>query len=44
MLGPAGLLVPTEREKAMASYELSPTAVRKARDLIGAHQYLLDSD
>ena len=28
----------------MASYELNPTAVRKARDLIDAHQYVLDSD
>ena len=44
MLGPAALLVPTEREKAMASYKLSPTAVRKARVLIGANQYVLDSD
>ena len=28
----------------MASYELNPTAVRKARDLIDARQYVLDSD
>ena len=28
----------------MASYELNPIAVQKARDLIDAHQYVLDSD
>ena len=28
----------------MASYELNPIAVRKARDLIDARQYVLDSD
>jgi hypothetical protein len=28
----------------MASYELNPKAVRKAQDLIDAHQYVLDSD
>lgn len=28
----------------MASYELNPAAVRRARALIGAHQYVLDSD
>ena len=28
----------------MASYELNPTAVLKARDLIDARQYVLDSD
>ena len=28
----------------MASYELNPIAVRKARDLIDAHQYVLDSN
>ena len=28
----------------MASYELNSAAVRKARDLIDAHQYVLDSN